>query len=275
MSDGESTEIYDLPVGSHYTVTESSSDYIDSYEITDTNSRSKILQPADSNSVTDKALSTAEETVNEGEQAEIVFTNRKIQHDVTLTKLVDMTYGNEPYSSYKNYQFVFTAVLRGLEPDTSYVLKYTDINTTGTLMTRSYTSNDSGEAVIEIKLTHGGSCTFKNLPLNASYRITEQGCPRYISSFGITANGGSEITAVSGQNQETNTSLSTSSETVDSSDLDVKIVFTNTYTASDYVVPSAGMHDSRPLQIILCFGLTLIGVLFIFARRRLLINDKE
>ena len=64
-----------LPVGATYSVTEASGDYVSSYSIIDDYGGSTIVKTNDSNVVGNTSLTTATETVDEGEAIVITFRN--------------------------------------------------------------------------------------------------------------------------------------------------------------------------------------------------------
>ena len=85
----ESVKFYGLPVGSTYTVKETASaGYIASYEITGDNVTA--VTPSAENPSQNMDLSTAVETVNQGEQATVTFTNMKRRTGAVRLKKTDM-----------------------------------------------------------------------------------------------------------------------------------------------------------------------------------------
>ena len=268
LGDGETAVIYDLPVGAVYTVTEAESDYTASYIITDRNGQGRIEKAADSNDEAGQSLSTAAETINEGEDAVIEFTNVKISRDITVTKMVDMTYGSLEPSTYKKHKFIFTGEFTGLEAGHKYIVKYTEENTTGSISSQTVTADENGKAELEFSLCHGQSATIKDLPVDAGYVITEKAVRHYISSFTVTGNDGAQINNAELGNLKTNTALSTAEETVDEEDLDIRITFRNMYSASDFVLPNAGRENSALLMLLIFASFILTGGAFIMINRR-------
>ena len=89
MAAGETLTLKDLPVGSTYTITQKANDSKASYTITDVNSLGMIVLSADTNENADQALSTQKETVNEGEEVTVIFTNRAYKAKVVIYKASD------------------------------------------------------------------------------------------------------------------------------------------------------------------------------------------
>lgn len=268
LSADQELVFYDLPVGAHYQITEQANDFMASYRITDSNGKNSIVKAADSNTETNLELSTAVETVNQGEEVTVCFSNTKVQHDVSVTKLLEMNGTDRIPPRYADEQFVFTAELSGLTASGTYRLQYTEQGTTGMLSEESFEADADGNASFIFRLKHGQTCTFKNFPVGAAYVVTESGRQLFRSSYRITANSGAVILQASDSSSQTNQSLSTSAETVQENDLDVRIVFTNTFDISDYVLPAAGTDDHRPLLFMAVIGMLIFGALFVLTRRR-------
>ncbi len=152
LGGGDEAVFYSLPVGAHYRVTEAENDYYASYIIQDSNNLGMIANSADNNDIANKALATEEEVVNQGENAVITFTNRKVERDIKVTKYVDMTWSDETNAEYGTQQYAFTVMLRGLDPTHKYTIEYTERNTTGSTEEVFY-SDDDGNAELELKLS--------------------------------------------------------------------------------------------------------------------------
>ena len=92
---GQSETFTYVPAGAYYTITEASSNYIASYEFTDTPDSSApdgykpvFVKRTDSNAVTNRRLATALESVNRYENATLTFTNRQQLAPVIIRKTV-------------------------------------------------------------------------------------------------------------------------------------------------------------------------------------------
>ncbi len=265
---GESVTFNALPVKAQYRITEQASDYTASYVIRDTQGMDKISRVSNGNAGTNASLSTEWETVNQGEKVQVIYTNTKVQHDVSVTKEIDMTYGNKLPAEYSKEQFVFEASFVGLQPEAVYQVQYQARSATGVLSKESFSANDAGEAVYRFRLQHGQTAVFKNLPVHASYTITEKSAAFYIPAYRITGNDGAVIAKSSESASTTKTALSTELETVDQTDLDVQVLFTNMFAASDYVLPAAGTGDIRLFLLLSFSGLALCAALYWFVNRR-------
>lgn len=264
MTAQEELIFYDLPVGTQYSFIEQASPYIASYAINNHGSNTNIVQSAGENNLPNQVLSTVEETVDEGEEVEVVFTNTKQQHDITISKIVDMTYGNLSFAEYSAQKFEFVITLEGLEPETEYQAQLVRKDITGVLKTEKIKSGVNGTVVFETELCHNESLKILDLPANALYAVKEKECEFYIAEYAITGNDGAIISRTSDSNRNTKTALSTQNETVDLEDRDIHITFTNRFNASDYVLPSAGFEDKRLIMVILLTGAVLFGIILIF-----------
>ena len=158
--------------------------------------------------------------------------------------------------------------ISGLTPESTYKMRYTDKNTTGIIKEEEFTADSSGNADPEIILKSGMSCRIIDLPENAVYTVKENACRMFVAEYSIQGSNGSVIAKSSDRNQVTNTDLSTAQERVDTNDNDIAIVFRNTYTASDYELPSAGVSDTRIILVASIFGMILFAAVFVIARKR-------
>ncbi len=263
---GEKMVFYQLPAGAQYIITESGSDYKASYTITDKNGKGNIVSSAGANDEAGHQLSTETETVNEGEEALVIFTNTKVQHDMTVTKMVDMTYGNLRYVEYSKQEFMFHITFDGLERSETYTIERFSQLYAGLTTENSFASTQDGTAELDIVLKHGESAKVKDLPVGAHYTVTERAEKNYISSYEIKGNEGAVVRDDSEQNRTTFRELSTNDETVDVTDLDIRVTFTNSYSASDYVLPAAGGKDQHYMLIISMAGMMIFAAIFTAVR---------
>lgn len=229
MSANDEFILYDLPVGSKYRFTEAGNEWNSSYRLTNSGSGGSIVSVFRTADETGQDLSTALETVNENEEITAVFTNTKMQRDITVTKLVD-AYGSDiSYAEYSTQRFRYLISFTELESEKTYSMQYSRQNYSGIEDTDSFTASEDGKADVTVYLTHGLSVKIKNLPEGAKYTVTEYPAINYISSYVITGNEGAVIERESDRNRKTCRILSTATETVDGSELDMNIVFTNKY----------------------------------------------
>lgn len=83
LSDKEEMVFENLPVNCVYQITEDASDYYASYEISDT---VNVVQQKQDNAQANQSLSTGKETVDDGENAVVVFTNTGKEDTETKTE---------------------------------------------------------------------------------------------------------------------------------------------------------------------------------------------
>ena len=81
LAGGESAEFYAVPVGTTYKITEFASGSIASYTVVDENNGTNIVSATNANTVAKKALSTEIETVNQGEEVTVTFTNDTVNQE--------------------------------------------------------------------------------------------------------------------------------------------------------------------------------------------------
>jgi len=241
LSANDEITFYKLPVGSTYQFTESGNEWIASYELTNAGTAGSIVSASDANELNYCELSTAVETVNENEEITAIFTNTKVQRDLTITKQVDMTGGDLPYAAYSVQPFKLKVSLSGLNYGEEYELQYSRRNYAGIERTDTITASDTGTAEVLLTLTHGQSVKIKNLPEGAVYTVSENPAINYVSSYQISGNEGAVIVRDHDANRKTYRELSTAEETVDSDELDVEVMFTNRY----YDGPTARIYSIR------------------------------
>ena len=270
LRSGEYIIFRQLPVGTMYRITEKSSHYLASYTLTDNGSREgeAILCSAGSNSLSQQPLTTETETVNEGEEVTVTFINSKQQHDISVTKRLDMTNSDLSYAEYSRMKFDFEIDLTGLEQGKTYTVEFTSDDATGILRTENLMARSDGTAKYTVVLRQNQTCHLRDLPEDARYTVTEKAAKFYLAEYEITGNEGAVISRASFANKATNTALSTAEEVVDANDLDVNIVFTNRYSASDYVLPNAGVTDLRLVMAAMLSGMLLFGAVYLFISRK-------
>ena len=158
VSESQGIDFYALPVGAIYEFTEGANHMVASYTVTDANNMEHIANAAQANTVKNKAITTAVETVNEGEDVTVTFRNER-RSDLTLRKLT---------SNETTDRFTFTVTLTGTLPATL------NVNNNGTVGTATLTDNK-----LTITLGKGEYYTIKDLPMDVSYTITETDNPKY------------------------------------------------------------------------------------------------
>jgi len=189
LSDGESVTIGNIPVGTHYEVTEVTPE---GFEVTKTGDTGEI-----------------EEDVT----ANVSFVNKKTVNDKSGGFTLVKELGKGSVGAEK---FTFYIELGGLVPNVTYT--YGDGNT--------FVST-TGTVLLTVELSGGESVTFDKLPIGSTYRITEAGSI-YKASFKIV-NGSAEgnIVLSSAANASNNTDLATAVEFVEEGE-EITVTFTNT-----------------------------------------------
>jgi len=278
LTSGTSFEIEDIPVGVSYEVIESESEYVASYQIME--GQTNVANSA--NAKPDLSLTTGSHTIQVNKDPQVVFSNRKVACDITITKKIDMTYGNLLESEYKQQSFDFEIVLTGLGN-----LKYNEImveynkdnnsdpikKTLADVMSLSEAEGEQTAAervTFIISLHHNESFRLKGLPYNSTCHVTEQASADYIASYTINHNEDAQLQAAPKANTKKNTALSlNAAEIIDPNDKDIEFVFTNQYEFAPYILPAAGTNDTRPWLAFIFVGfLFCAGVYFVVNRKR-------
>ena len=272
MINGGIVQFYGLPVRSTYQITERESSYAASYTVTDHNALDKVVSESGTNgNDTQKSLSTAVETVDQGEDVEIIFTNAKLNHDIRITKYVDMTYGERSGINHKTEEFRFKVDFGNLTPNKKYSIAYTSEDMTGEIRS-TFTALAATQSEVFV-LRHGETVIIRDLEENVTYQVTEQfddESPlsyQFIPSYTINSNEDATISRRTDSLRAPG-ALSTAVETVDELDLDVNIVFTNTCTFVPYELPASGFEDQRMIIVIPIVGMTVFTVMFVASRKR-------
>lgn len=165
-----------------------------------------------------KATYSAENvTIESGKQADIVCTNTFTPPepgklgDVTLVKKVSGI-------ADENTEYPFRVEFSNLTPNRRYLTTNDNI---------SFESDLSGHALLDLRLRKDESIRFKDLPVNATYQVTEL-AGAYTSKYELSdIREINKFNSENGLNEEENKDLSTAVETVDA-DENVSITFTNT-----------------------------------------------
>ncbi len=276
---GRSVEFDELPVGAVYEIIEAGSDYVASCIVQ--NGEDIILQKE--NNTPQEEMTTGEQSIELYQDAAVTFTNRKVSCDITVTKLVDMTYGNLTTAEYSKHEFKFDIRVTGLQ---SSGKKYSELkgeftakDTTGSrqksLAELMDLSGAAAEAIADraeftVTLHHGESFKLKGLPYGAAYFVTEQANTAYVVSYTVSSNEGAVLQTTAAGNTVRNKSLRLNAEEmVDTNDTDIEFVFNNQYEFIPYVLPAAGMNDMTALYAsVLCCMLLCAAVYVISAKEK-------
>lgn len=156
-------------------------------------------------------------TIESGKQSDIVCTNTFTPPepgelgDVTLIKKVSGI-------ADENTEYPFRVEFSDLVPNRTYATSKHGF---------TFNSDNTGHALVDLKLKKDQSITFEELPINATYQVTEL-AGTYTSKYELSDNRGiNKFNSENGLNEEENKDLSTAIETVDA-DENVSITFTNT-----------------------------------------------
>ena len=186
LSSVKPVTINNLPVGATYYLTEQKSDKIASYVITDSANLGKIKKATGANTKTNQALSTDTETVNEGENVTVSFTNKAAPEliNVNVSKEfndADNQDGKRPSSVFVQlYELVAgqkTAIGDKIKLDASNKWHYTwsnldAANTYGVeeLYTSPiYTATVSGDQKSGFKITNSYNPETINIPVEKTW----------------------------------------------------------------------------------------------------------
>ena len=156
-------------------------------------------------------------TIESGKQSDIVCTNTFTPPepgelgDVTLIKKVSGI-------ADENTEYPFRVEFSNLGPNQTYATSEHGF---------TFDSDNTGHALVDVKLKKDQSITFEALPVNATYQVTEL-AGTYTSKYELSDSKGiNKINSENGLNEEENKDLSTAVETVDANE-NVSIAFTNT-----------------------------------------------
>lgn len=156
-------------------------------------------------------------TIESGKQSDIVCTNTFTPPEpgevsnVTLVKKVSGI-------ADENTEYPFRVEFSNLVPNRTYATSKHGF---------TFNSDNTGHALVDLKLKKDQSITFEELPINATYQVTEL-AGTYTSKYELSDNRGiNKFNSENGLNEEENKDLSTAIETVDA-DENVSITFTNT-----------------------------------------------
>ena len=210
--------IEDIPEDAVYQVTEEAGDYSAAYVIEDAAGGSGDIRSASGEASEGEALSTAEETVDPGEEITITYTNTILKTvDVKLTKNSVLYDGSEDTEDETAY--TITAQFENLVPGEIYAC------TDGT-SSQYMTADEEGTSSMTLKITGGMTYTFLDLPVGTYYRFTEAGNSKRASYAVTDENDTGNIASESGENDGIMEDLSTYYETADAGE-DVTVTFTN------------------------------------------------
>ena len=162
------------------------------------------------------AMTNQEGEVKEGTKTTVLAVNKKDKSE--KKKSVDLTLAKRVTGNGEGGEFVFHVSLIGLAKSTQYEV-------IGSVES-SFTSDDYGNADVEIKLKADEKAVIKGIPVGTKYTVTEEGGDYFASYTVEDSNNLGKVNCSSGFSPEKNNALSTSQETADD-DESVTITFTN------------------------------------------------
>ena len=173
-------EFINLPVNTKYQVTEQAGAYTASYKLKDAGNVNNFVRSGDEATSENSTLSTAVETLDNGEQVTVEFTNTV---SVSTNLVIGKTVINPPASG-DSTQFEFTVSLIGLKPNSIY---NSDIG--------RFIADEDGQCEKTFYLSNGETVKIENLPVGASYEVIESANAykaAYAISGGETASGAND-----------------------------------------------------------------------------------
>lgn len=162
------------------------------------------------------AMTNQEGEVKEGTKVTVLAVNKKDKPEEK--KSVDLTLAKRVTGNGEGGEFVFHVSLTGLAKSTQYEVS----NSTES----SFTSDDYGNADVEVKLKADEKAVIKGIPVGTKYTVTEEGGDYFASYTVEDSNNLGKVNCSSGFNPEKNNALSTSQEIADDGE-SVTITFTN------------------------------------------------
>lgn len=193
------------------------------------------------------------------------------KNDIVVTKNVTGSLGDT------SKEFLFTLTFTGLGAAKDYSISGqadgTALSTTSGVVIQGasvgtkksnteFTSNSSGNATITVKLKDDQVLVVKELPLNATYAVSEAASD-HVASYAATSSN-AIITSASGANQAKDTALSTTTETVDSGDETVIIAYTNHREMATNTSVASYMY----LWLMLALFVLILAIAVLIRRRR-------
>ena len=188
---------FNVLTGCHYRIEELAGAYIASYSVSAEGTGAFVEKESDANTGLNTVLSTAEETLDNNENAVITFTN---DYPYYQNLIIKKSVNKNGYTGteYDNYAYPFSVELNDLIPGMSLTVSGT-----------SYEADENGYLLIPLTLKSNASVTLR-VPVGTHYIITEPAGAFYKASYSITNY--STCIQASDSNEALNTELSTYSE---------------------------------------------------------------
>lgn len=169
-------------------------------------------------------ITNQEGEVKEGTKATVLAVNKKDKPEEK--KSVNLTLTKRVTGNGEGGEFVFHVSLTVLAKSTQYEVSNGTSSTSGNTTTTSFTSDDCGNADVEVKLKADEKAVIKGIPVGTKYTVTEEGGDYFASYTVEDSNNLGKVNCSNGFSPEKNNALSTSQETADDGE-SVTITFTN------------------------------------------------
>ena len=209
----EKAVIKGIPVGTKYTVTEEGGDYFASYTVEDSNNLGKVNCSNGFSPEKNNALSTSQETADDGESVAITFTNR-IQ-DTQNLRLVKRVVSSDGSAINDNEQYEMQLHFENLEPNGKID------SSLGPLQ-----ADEDGVIDITTYIKGGDEVSFNQVPVGTRYSFTESANDKIASYTIEDSNNLGKIEKSDGANSLAQKDLSTANETVNKGE-EATVTFTN------------------------------------------------
>lgn len=209
----EKAVIKGIPVGTKYTVTEEGGDYFASYTVEDSNNLGKVNCSNGFSPEKNNALSTSQETADDGESVTITFINR-IQ-DTQNLRLVKRVVSSNGSAINDNEQYEMQLHFENLEPNGKID------SSLGPLQ-----ADEDGVIDITTYIKERDEVSFNQVSVGTHYKFTEMANDKIASYTVEDSNNLGKIEKNEGGNSLTQKDLATANETVNKGE-EVTVTFTN------------------------------------------------
>lgn len=242
LDNDEAVTFKNIPVTTQYQVKEYANAGRASYQLTSSDeSKARFEKASDQNAEAAQDLQTAQETVDEGEDVTVTYTN--VMPDVAHISLTKKVQGLEVHP---DRFFKFTISLTNATKNQNYSIDLSQGSEEHDGMKNPLfiKTDDNGHASVDIYLKQNDKIVINNLPLTAKYSIAED-----------DSNHKKDIT-VNGQKVDIISERQVANDDV---------VFTNTF---NYILPT-GFTNRHSIAIICAVIIITTLLLLIFARKRI------
>lgn len=162
------------------------------------------------------AMTNQEGEISDGTKSTVLAVNKKDKPEEK--KSVDLTLAKKVTGNGEGGDFIFHVSFTDLAKSTQYEVSVSTES--------SFSSDDYGNADVEIKLKAGEKAVIKGIPVGTKYTVTEEGGDYFASYTVEDSNNLGKVNCSNGFSLEKNNALSTSQENADEGE-EVTITFTN------------------------------------------------